>query len=110
MLRRQESRIDPIRSQFGTIKKEEVRLEDKLLEVADLAKRRKRFSFRELLRRQKSRMQTIVAFLAMLELMKYGIVEAEQTETGGEIMIHAVEGADLADTGIEEILSENEAD
>ena len=110
VLRRQESRIDPIRSQFGTIKKEEVRLEDKLLEVADLAKRRKRFSFRELLRRQKSRMQTIVAFLAMLELMKYGIVEAEQTETGGEIMIHAVEGADLADTGIEEILSENEAD
>ena len=110
VLRRQESRMDPIRSQFGTIRKEEVRLEDKLLEVADLARRRKRFSFRELLKRQKSRMQTIVAFLAMLELMKYGIVEAEQEETGGEIMIRAVEGADLKDAGIEEILAENEGE
>ena len=107
VLRRQESRIDPIRSQFGTIKKEDVRLEDKLLEVADLARRRKRFSFRELLKKQKSRMQTIVTFLAMLELMKYGIVEAEQEDTGGEIVIRAVEGADLKDAGIEEILAEN---
>lgn len=107
VLRRQESRIDPIRSQFGTIKKEDVRLEDKLLEVADLARRRKRFSFRELLKKQKSRMQTIVTFLAMLELMKYGIVEAEQENIGGDIVIRAVEGADLKDAGIEEILAEN---
>ena len=76
-------------------------MEDKLLEVADYAKKRKRFSFRELLTKQKSRMQTIVAFLAMLELMKYGIIEASQEETAGDILIRAVPGADLSGVNIE---------
>ena len=101
VLRRQTDKIDPIRSRFGTIEKEEVSMEDKLLEVADYAKKRKRFSFRELLTGQKSRMQTIVAFLAMLELMKYGIIEASQEETAGDILIRAVPGADLSGVNIE---------
>ena len=101
VLRRQTDKIDPIRSRFGTIEKEEVSMEDKLLEVADYAKKRKRFSFRELLTKQKSRMQTIVAFLAMLELMKYGIIEASQEETAGDILIRAVPGADLSGVNIE---------
>ena len=101
VIRRQADKIDPIRSRFGTIEKEEVSMEDKLLEVADYAKKRKRFSFRELLTKQKSRMQTIVAFLAMLELMKYGIIEASQEETAGDILIRAVPGADLSGVNIE---------
>ena len=101
VIRRQADKIDPIRSRFGTIEKEEVSMEDKLLEVADYAKKRKRFSFRELLTQQKSRMQTIVAFLAMLELMKYGIIEASQEETAGDILIRAVPGADLSGVNIE---------
>ncbi len=101
VLRRQTDKIDPIRSRFGTIEKEEVSMEDKLLEVADYAKKRKRFSFRELLTGQKSRMQTIVAFLAMLELMKYGIIEASQEETAGDILIRAVPGANLSGVNIE---------
>ena len=98
VIRRQ---ADKIESRFGTIEKEEVSMEDKLLEVADYAKKRKRFSFRELLTKQKSRMQTIVAFLAMLELMKYGIIEASQEETAGDILIRAVPGADLSGVNIE---------
>ena len=102
VLRRQSEKIDPVRSQFGTIKKEEVRLADKLVWVADTAKKRKRMSFRNLIAGQRSRMQMIVTFLAMLELMKYGIVEVSQEETVGDITIEYVPGADLSKINIED--------
>lgn len=101
VIRRQENKLDPIRSNFGTIKKEEVRLEDKLLEVAQYAKQKKNFSFRDLLLKQHGRMQTIVTFLALLELMKYGIVEVSQSETEGDIEIAAVPGADIEKVDID---------
>lgn len=101
VLRRQADKIDPVRSQFGTIKQEEVSLEDKLVELAGYAKRKKRFSFRHILLKQKSRTQTIVVFLALLELMKYGVLESSQEEVGGEIWIEAVDGADISQVNIE---------
>ncbi|HUM83299.1 MAG TPA: segregation/condensation protein A [Lachnospiraceae bacterium] len=106
VLRRQEDKVDPIRSQFGKIEKEEVRLEDKLYEVADIAKRKKKFSFKEILMKQHSRMQTIVTFLAVLELMKYGIIEVRQEETAGDIEIRAVPGADINSVDISGDLEE----
>ena len=101
VLRRQTDKIDPIRSKFGTIKREEVSLEDKIFELADYASRKKRFSFREVLLKQKSRMRVIVTFLALLELMKYGIVEASQSETAGEIWIDMIPGADISSVNVE---------
>jgi segregation and condensation protein A len=101
VLRRQTEKIDPVRSQFGTIKKEEVRLADKLVWVADTAKKKKRMSFRNLLAGQRSKVQVIVTFLAMLELMKYGIVEVTQEETAGDIMIEYVPGADISAVNLE---------
>ncbi len=109
ILRRQEEKLDPIRSRFGTIRQEEVSLSDKLTELAAYAKKKKRFSFRELMARQRSKMQTIVSFLALLELMKYGIVEAVQEETGSDIFIEEVPGADLSQVTIESELFEDEA-
>ncbi|MBR0378919.1 MAG: segregation/condensation protein A, partial [Lachnospiraceae bacterium] len=58
-------------------------------------------SFREILLRQKSKVQTIVVFLAMLELMKYGIIEASQDSANDEIWIEAVPGADISTVNIE---------
>ena len=101
VIRRQTDKIDPIRSNFGTIRKEEVSLEDKLLELAEYSIKKKRFSFREILLRQKSKVQTIVVFLAMLELMKYGIIEASQDTSDDEIWIEAVPGADISAVNIE---------
>jgi segregation and condensation protein A len=108
VLRRQTEKIDPVRSQFGTIKKEEVRLADKLVWVADTAKKRKRMSFRNLLAGQRSRIHVIVTFLAMLELMKYGIVEVTQEETAGDITIEYVPGADISAVNLENDFGEAE--
>lgn len=93
ILRRQEDKIDPVRSKFGDIEKEEVSLEDKMSSVEDYLTGHKRFSFRNLLEREakKSKLHVIVTFLAVLELMKVGKVTVQQEETFGEILIEARE-------------------
>lgn len=95
ILRRQEDKIDPVRSKFGDIEKEEVSLEDKMTSVETYLKGHRRFSFRNLLEQEakKSRLHVIVTFLAVLELMKTGRLTVQQEETFGEILIEAKEPA-----------------
>lgn len=95
VLKRQEDKIDPVRSGFGTIEREEVSLPEKLESVAEYAKRHDRFLFRDLLSSQSSKMQIVVTFLAVLELMKYGVIEAYQKETDGDIEIIEAQELDL---------------
>ncbi|MBY0758564.1 segregation and condensation protein A [Sellimonas caecigallum] len=87
VIRRQTEKIDPVRSKFGKIEKEEVTLPEKMDYISAYTKLHRRFSFRDLLMRQSSKVQVIVTFLAVLEMMKSGRVRAEQEETFGEIMI-----------------------
>lgn len=90
VMKRQNEKVDPIRSKFGKIEKEEVSLEDKLDFVETYAQEHKTFSFRKLLEGQKSKMQVVVTFLAILELMKTGKILIHQKTTFGEIMITSV--------------------
>lgn len=87
VMRRQDDKIDPVRSKFGKIEKEEVPLPAKLSFVEEYARTHRRFSFRHLLETQKSKMHVVVTFLAVLELMKMGTIRVEQEETCGDIMI-----------------------
>lgn len=91
ILRRQEDKIDPVRSKFGDIEKEEVSLEDKISSVEAYLKERSRFSFRNFLEKEakKSKLHVIVTFLAVLELMKVGKLTVRQEKTFGEILIEA---------------------
>ena len=45
IIRRQEDKVDPIRSKFGTIEKEEVSLSDKMIEIKDFCPTHRKFSF-----------------------------------------------------------------
>lgn len=90
VMKKQVDKIDPVRSTFGQIEKEEVTLPEKLDYVTEYAREHKRFSFRELLERQASRVQLVVTFLAILELMKVGTVRIEQEEHFDDILISAV--------------------
>ena len=69
-MKKQEDKIDPVRSKFGKIEKEEVSLNDKMAYLEQYALRHPSFSFRSLLEAQSSKMEIIVTFLAVLELMK----------------------------------------
>lgn len=87
VMRRQEDKIDPIRSSFGKIEKDEINLEEKQLYIEEYVKNHKHFSFRKLLEKQGSKMEIIVTFLAILEMMKQGIILIEQQEAFSDIMI-----------------------
>ena len=87
VLKRQDEKIDPVRSNFGKIEKEEVTVNEKLSYIREYLDGHQRFSFRQLLERQKSRMQVVVTFLAILEMMKMGTIRVEQQGICDEIMI-----------------------
>lgn len=91
VIRRQEDKVDPIRSKFGKIEKEEVSLPDKMEEVREYARVHRHFCFRDLLSRQASKVQVIVTFLAILELMKMGIIHISQRYIFDEIEIEALQ-------------------
>ncbi len=89
VMKRQNNKIDPVRSKFGRIEKEEVPLPTKIAFVENYAKIHRKFSFRQLLEGQKSTMHLVVTFLAILELMKTGTIHAVQENTFGEILIES---------------------
>lgn len=87
VMKRQEDKVDPIRSKFGQIQKEEIDLETKQKYLDCYIKEHKKFSFRELLEKQNNKMEIVITFLAVLEMMKSGNVFLEQIDTFGEIII-----------------------
>ena len=87
LLKRQEDKVDPIRSKFGNIEKEEVDMDAKTLYIKAYIREHSRFSFRQLLEKQHNKTEIIVTFLVMLEEMKLGEIEIEQETTFGDIII-----------------------
>ena len=87
VMKRQMDKLDPVRSRFGRIEKEEVSLEEKVVILEQYAAVHKQFSFRGLLEEQCSRVQVIVTFLAVLELMKTGKIEIFQKQAFDDISI-----------------------
>ena len=87
LLKRQEDKVDPIRSKFGNIEKEEVDMDKKTDFIRAYIRAHKRFSFRQLLEEQASKTEIVVTFLVMLEEIKLGEIEIEQDTTFGDIII-----------------------
>lgn len=91
VMKRSESRVDPVRSKFGQVEKEEVDLEETIASVEQYIREHKRCNFRSMLTGKKSRMRVIITFLTILEMMKTGKIEVEQDEIFSEIWINAKE-------------------
>ncbi len=89
VVRKQEDKIDPIRSTYGNIEKDEVDMDERMLYVENYLKCHKHFSFRELLERQTGKLNVIVTFLVMLELMKVGKITIYQEEIFDDIIIES---------------------
>lgn len=95
VLRRQENKVDPVRSRFRTIQKEPVSLEQKIHEVLRFASTHQRWSFREFLMGQRDRFEVVVTFLALLELMKVGKIRLYQEEAFADMQVETVEGKEM---------------
>ena len=89
IMKKQQDKIDPLRSKFGKIEKEEVSLEDKMDYLKDYAAAHRHFSFRGLLEAQSSKVEVIVTFLAILELMKMGTIHISQEHIFDDIQIES---------------------
>ena len=87
IMRKQQDKIDPLRSKFGKIEKEEVSLEEKTEYLENYATTHKHFSFRSLLEAQSSKVEVIVTFMAILELMKTGKILISQEHIFDDIQI-----------------------
>lgn len=91
IMRKQIDKVDPIRSKFGTIEKEEVNIEDKMREIRETVRGLRGISFRTLLDMQASKINIIVTFMSVLELMKVGAITIRQEELFGDIVIDSLD-------------------
>lgn len=89
VMRKREDKVDPIRSRFGRIEKEEVSLEERMSYLEQYALTHRRFSFRGLLEAQSSKMEIIVTFLSILELMKVGKIQISQEHIFDDILVES---------------------
>jgi segregation and condensation protein A len=87
VMRKQVDKLDPIRSKFKTIEREEISLEAKMAEIREKVRGLNGINFRTLLEMQASVNNIIVTFLAILELMKISAITIRQEELFGEIII-----------------------
>lgn len=94
VMRKQVEKVDPIRSKFKNIEREEISLEAKMAEVREQVRGLAGINFRTLLEMQASRSNIIVTFLAILELMKIGAIQIRQEEIFGEIIIDSRDDID----------------
>lgn len=99
-MKRQEDKIDPVRSTFGKIEKDEIDMDLKTTYVEAYVRSHKTFSFRKLLEKQHSKMEIIVTFLVILEMIKLGRIEIEQENTFADIWITTKDVSDYSPTKI----------
>lgn len=74
----------------GVVERHEVTVEQKVAELAERIERHKTVSFREFISAARSRIEVIVSFLAVLELIKSLKLRAEQNVAFGDINLVAL--------------------
>lgn len=87
IIKKQENKLDPIRSKFGKIEKEEISLEDKMADMKQYARTHQEFTFCEVLGKHTSKIQIIVTFFSILELVKIGYIQISQEKLFADIKI-----------------------
>lgn len=91
VMRRKEEKIDRVRSSFGTIRKEPISLEARIRSVMDYARKQRKFSFRQILETGADKLEVVVTFLAVLELMKIGKIYLTQENIFDDMLIETLE-------------------
>ncbi len=87
LVKKKEDRIDPVRSSFGKIEKEETNLYAIIEDLQLFGLTNRHFSFRKYMESKKSKMEMIITFLAILELIKMGRIVIKQEAVFDDIII-----------------------
>ncbi len=91
VMKRSQDKIDPVRSKFGRIEKEDVNLEERTAYVYEYIGKHPRCSFRQLLGSGSSKMEIIVTFLVVLEMIKGGRISVIQENRTDDILINLLD-------------------
>lgn len=105
IMKRKENSIDTLRADFGIIKKERVSLGSRIKSLISYARKKKKFSFKQLFENETTKMDVVVSFLALLELMKAGKLYAVQNNLNDEIEIE-ITSEDIDDMDLKNIMDE----
>lgn len=92
LINQQKDRVDPIRSTFDSVEKEEYTLQEKINYLITSLEKLKQLSFKQVLTTQKNKSETITVFLALLELIKMNKVIISQEGVFKDIEIKLKEG------------------
>ena len=103
VIKKQNGKIDPVRSSFGKIQREPVSLVQCLPTLTSYAKERGEFSFSEFLMEQPDKLHVIVNFLALLELIKLGSLQVVQNGASDDITVHFVAELKLSAEELEQM-------
>ncbi len=88
--------LDQAPREVGQILREEITIEAKIREVLDLLQNRESLAFEELFKGSVRRIDFIVTFLALLELIRLKQIVAMQSETFGTIRVFRLSPEDAA--------------
>ncbi|WP_434309363.1 segregation and condensation protein A [Hominifimenecus sp. rT4P-3] len=86
-MRRQADKVDTVRSQFGKIERETIQIGDRISDVRRRVVRGGRYSFRQLLNAGATKVEIVVTFLAVLEMIKTGEIRLTEDSTRDDIII-----------------------
>ena len=89
VLKRSNEKVNVEIMHHGRVQREKISLPDKIEEIRRHIANNKQFSFRDLIEKQETRMNIIVTFLVILELMKTGEVCAIQDSKDDDIILYA---------------------
>ncbi len=109
IVQRRNDAIDEVRSRFGVIKREKISLQGRIRDVLSYALQHKSFSFSHMVRRKRDKIDVVVSFLAVLELMKMGRITLKQEKPFSDMEIEVVnqDNADMPDhldlSGVEDM-------
>lgn len=102
IMKRNANKLDPVRSRFGTIRREPISLEQKVNSVLSYARGHKRFKFSDVIERESDRLDIVVSFLAVLELMKMGRIYLVQENLFDDMQIETLNTDDIRKEDIED--------
>ena len=94
VMKRRETKVDRVRSSFKSVERDLYTIDEKIDYIRDLLILRPSVSFYTIFRPKAVKMEIVVTFLALLELIKMKEVSVSQKEAFSEILITKVSGSD----------------
>jgi len=87
MLMRKLSRRDTVRAGYGKMSMEKFSVTEKVAYIGSILKRRGKLSMRKLFEDCRSRGEIVATFLAILEMMRRGMIHASQPKNFGDVEV-----------------------